>query len=297
MDESINIEAKEIDKPKLYSKRVIYVFSTLFSCIFGSVLLSINLRQINKKREANYVIIFGILYTIVSIILVNIVLSLMNKTYNSSLTIIINAIGALIQENLFYKRFIIDNYPKKRFIKPLIISFCITIPLVVLLFINLINEKNDNELVKYFKSNKQTSILSSIIPEYKLFYDPLYWKIYKNEFSKITMISFSNDIAAFVVSEKTKVPYSYLKNGIIYSISNQSEHFNKLLEEERFINSNKIICVKYEATVDTNKFIYYGYFYSSEKGVIQLVTFSPEIHFSTNENEMLTFLNGLSISK
>jgi phosphate/sulfate permease len=135
--DSDNISGNEI--PKLYSKRVVYIFSILFTCIFGSVLLYSNLKQLNKMKEARHVLIFGIIYTIISIIAVNFILFLMHKDYNTTLTLVVNIIGALIQENLYYKKFIPEKFEKKSFIKPLIISLIIAIPIAALTIFSIMN--------------------------------------------------------------------------------------------------------------------------------------------------------------
>src|SRR5580704_15659804 len=40
---------KDADAPQYYSERAIYMFSTLFSVLFGSILMAINLNKTDKK--------------------------------------------------------------------------------------------------------------------------------------------------------------------------------------------------------------------------------------------------------
>ncbi len=126
-----------VSLPKIYSKRVIWGFSIFFSSIFGGVLLMQNLKDIGKKKEAYMILILSIVYTVLTIYIVNIP----EKT-NSSLTLLCNAIGGLILSRYFFTKYfpIEDKYEKKKIWKPLIISIIIMIPFVFAMIYSL-NQK------------------------------------------------------------------------------------------------------------------------------------------------------------
>jgi hypothetical protein len=111
--------------PKIYSNRAIWGFSIFFSSIFGGVLLMQNLKDIGKKKEAYMILILSIIYTLLTIYIVNI-----PKKTNSSLTLFCNAIGGLILSKYFFAKYFPseDKYEKKKIWKPLIISIIIMIP-------------------------------------------------------------------------------------------------------------------------------------------------------------------------
>lgn len=113
--------------PELYSKRVITVFSAIFSTIFGAVLLMYNMKQTNNEKGRIQVLVFGILYTILIIIVANAL-----KT-GFNITIILNLIGASILNEYFWNKFIGKEffYRKRSWIKPAIISIIITIPFIL----------------------------------------------------------------------------------------------------------------------------------------------------------------------
>ena len=75
MIESINSNEPKLDEnlPTLYSDRVIYVFSILFSVIFGGVLFAVNLKAIGNKKGIYPVIIFSVLYSALSIYILNLI--------------------------------------------------------------------------------------------------------------------------------------------------------------------------------------------------------------------------------
>jgi hypothetical protein len=131
-DGTIDIRNKVLIKPDenspiLYSNRVIYSFSILFSVIFGGVLFAINLKEVNKKGGIVPVIIFSILFTVLSVYILNIV------NLGTGGTLVFGALGALIINEVFWKKYIGKDtiYHKKSFIKPLIIALLIFIPLTI----------------------------------------------------------------------------------------------------------------------------------------------------------------------
>ena len=117
------------NSPTLYSDRVIYTFSILFSVIFGGVLFAINLKAVNKKEGIVPVTIFSILYTAVSIYILNLV------NFGATGAAIFGGIGALIINSVFWKKYIGKDvlYHKKSYVKPLIIALIIFTPLIILI--------------------------------------------------------------------------------------------------------------------------------------------------------------------
>ncbi|NPD44759.1 MULTISPECIES: hypothetical protein [unclassified Lentimicrobium] len=129
MNSAIHQEVPVTEAPiKIYSEKVIWMFSVLFATIFGAVLLLQNLISIGKKRLAYSILGASILYTILTIFLVNI-----PKEPKASYVLILNMVGGFILVHVFQKRNFMDEsiYPKKKFWQPLIISIMITIPFIL----------------------------------------------------------------------------------------------------------------------------------------------------------------------
>lgn len=130
MENEINSEVVENNNCsiKIYSKKAIWGFSIFFSSIFGGVLLMQNLKDINRRKEAFIVLVLSIIYTALTIFIVNI-----PSKPNSSLTFVCNAIGGLILSNYVFPKYFSeqDKYENKKIWKPLIISILITIPFVL----------------------------------------------------------------------------------------------------------------------------------------------------------------------
>lgn len=116
---------------KIYSKKAIILFSLLFASIFGAVLLMQNLKDIGKKKEANLLLFLSIIYTAITIFIVNI-----PDRPNTFLTYLCNFVGAMILVEFIYKRYFPDDevIEKKTIWKPLIISILIIIPFGLAMF-------------------------------------------------------------------------------------------------------------------------------------------------------------------
>lgn len=121
---------EEFEKPILYSKRSIQGFTIFFSTIFGAVLLMNNLKELNKPKARVEVLVFGIVYTLASTIILNYL------PKNFFLGIIFNLIGYAILIEYFWNKNLGKDlkYTKKQIWVPLIISLAITFLIVFLQF-------------------------------------------------------------------------------------------------------------------------------------------------------------------
>jgi len=88
------------DAPELYSRRVIYFFSCLFTVITGGILLSINLKRVNRKDVIWLVLGYSIAYTAISIS----ILSQFER--NTVLTLLVSMLGSFALYNYFWKKYI-----------------------------------------------------------------------------------------------------------------------------------------------------------------------------------------------
>ena len=115
--------------PKIYSSKVILGFSIFLSTLFGGVLLFQNLKDLGKKKEANIVLIFSVLFTALSIYIVNI-----PENPKSSFAYLCGFAGGGILSYFFFPKYIKEEgtYPNKPIWKPLIIGAFIIIVFVVL---------------------------------------------------------------------------------------------------------------------------------------------------------------------
>ncbi|AVR46002.1 hypothetical protein C7S20_12465 [Christiangramia fulva] len=117
------------DLPKLYSKRVIYAFSIIFSTLFGTILLMSNLKQTGNKKGWYEVLIFGVIFT------AGVVFTAASFNIETNIGLPLNLLGALILNEYFWNRYIgkETKFEKKSWHKPAIISLVITLPLIYII--------------------------------------------------------------------------------------------------------------------------------------------------------------------
>jgi hypothetical protein len=116
---------KDIDAPEYYSQTAIYAFSILFSVLFGSVMMAINLKNAGKRWGTP--ILFGLLFTFGQINLAQFI------THPSmGVSLIINAVGVTIMYQLFWNKGIGKDtkYRAKPIWVPLIIGIILMVPLI-----------------------------------------------------------------------------------------------------------------------------------------------------------------------
>ncbi len=116
---------KDIDAPEYYSQTAIYVFSILFSVLFGAVMMAINLKNAGERWGTP--IFFGLLFTFGQINLAQFI-----PHPSLGISLIINAVGVTIMYQLFWNKGIGKDtkYRAKPIWIPLIIGILLTIPLV-----------------------------------------------------------------------------------------------------------------------------------------------------------------------
>jgi hypothetical protein len=109
------------EKPKLYNKATIIVFSILLSTFFGGIIYSQNLSKTGNRNQIGPVLIFCIIWNIIFFKLTN------RYTDNFIVTFILpNLLGGLLLSTLFWKHHFGDLDFKVRSIwMPLIIVLSI----------------------------------------------------------------------------------------------------------------------------------------------------------------------------
>lgn len=123
------LESIDENAPTLYSDRVIYTFSILFSVIYAAILFAMNLKAVNKRKGILPVILFSVIYAVSTVYIIEYL------QVGAWATLLLNGMGALIINTLFWNNYIGKSvkYNKRSFTKPLIIALLIFTPLVALL--------------------------------------------------------------------------------------------------------------------------------------------------------------------
>jgi hypothetical protein len=127
------MQVKDPDAPVFYSKGAIYGFSILFSVLFGSVMLAININQTPKRGRAIWVVLYGFIYTALEVIIGY----GMHPGSDSSFAVIGGIIGTIPLNSWFWRSYLGNAtlYRAKPVWIPLIIGLIIWIPLIYLIIL------------------------------------------------------------------------------------------------------------------------------------------------------------------
>ncbi|MHA7943445.1 hypothetical protein ACJOV8_010255 [Formosa sp. 3Alg 14/1] len=120
-----NVKSETKPLPKLYSKTLILVISILFSTLFGSVLLILNLKKTGHSKARKLVFLFSVCYLFVPFILIT------SFNLDPNVALLANVLGGYILTEYFWNQYIGKNTEYKRldWAKPVLIMLAITIPL------------------------------------------------------------------------------------------------------------------------------------------------------------------------
>jgi hypothetical protein len=88
------------EAPAFYSKRAIYLFSILFSVLFGSVMLAVNIMKTPKRLYAIWVILYGLAFTTAFLLVAS------NYKFNSGVVVVAGIAGAYPLNYFFWGRYI-----------------------------------------------------------------------------------------------------------------------------------------------------------------------------------------------
>lgn len=151
----------------------------------------------------------------------------------------------------------------------------------------------------FTKSSASTFKLVSNRTGTNIYLNPKIWKFEKQkqgEMIEYLLTEKGGDAAyCMIISEKAEVPLSSLRNIAMLNAKKASVDVAIVKEEYRMVNGNKILCLQFSATVQQMKFMYYGYYYSSPKGTIQVISYTFANLFEQKKAVLEDLLNGLVI--
>lgn len=121
----------DLNAPRLYSRYSIRFFTILFSTLFGGILLSINLNRLGRKREIFYVIGFSLVYSYLVYYLTT-----LKPESATTITLMMNLLGSLVLEEVFWKNYIGKNFKFRRqpIAGALLVGFGISMFLIYAMF-------------------------------------------------------------------------------------------------------------------------------------------------------------------
>lgn len=118
------------ENKKIYSAKLIRIFSIVFSPIFGGVLFFVNLKEAGKINEGIKILITSILFTFLGMAIVS-----RMQSPSSAIIMVVNFVGGYTLSYLIYPTYFNDkNQQYKKPWKPLIIALLVSIPFAIITF-------------------------------------------------------------------------------------------------------------------------------------------------------------------
>ena len=148
---------------------------------------------------------------------------------------------------------------------------------------------------KFRKDRKATFLVKSKRIDIGIWLNTKEWSFKKaksNEAAELTFELKNGDLYAMIISEKAQIPLLSLRELAISNAKEVAPDVKIDSEEYRTINGTKILMLQMSGTTQGVKFKYYSYYYSSSKGVAQIVTYTALNLFEDYKDKMERLLNG-----
>lgn len=153
---------------------------------------------------------------------------------------------------------------------------------------------------EFFADKKSSFLVKSKRTNIGIYINPKDWGFTKGTETDVYELQFQKkggDLYAMLISEKIQIPLETLKNIAITNAKKALKNFKIEREEYRTVNGLKVFMMQMSGTIQGMKIVYYGYYYSSANGTIQLLTYTGESLFESYMNDIEVFLNGLVENK
>ncbi len=159
----------------------------------------------------------------------------------------------------------------------------------------------DTNKIAFYKNPDATfQVKSSKVENVSIFLNPKKWSFKKGDSGDALEFEFSlkeKDAGGILITERIEMPIENLKEAAFANARKVSADMAVVNEEYRFVNGVKIFFMQMDGTVQGVKFTYLGYYYSGDKGTIQLLTYTAQSLFSEYKKELENLLNGLTVAK
>ncbi len=151
-----------------------------------------------------------------------------------------------------------------------------------------------------FSKSKDASFLvkSKTVNNIGIYINPKKWTFKKADSDTEAEYSFQlkdKDAYGLIITERIEIPLETLKGIALDNARKIAPDIKIVMEEYRTVNDKKVLCLQMNGTTQGVKFSYFGYYYSSESGTIQFITYTSQNLLKEYKAELEEFLNGFTI--
>ncbi|MEP4532019.1 MAG: hypothetical protein ABJ004_02960 [Cyclobacteriaceae bacterium] len=145
------------------------------------------------------------------------------------------------------------------------------------------------------KDKKSTFQIKSKKLDVGLSINPKEWSFSRstdNESAEFEFQMKGEDLYGMMITEKFEIPLETLKQIALDNARSAANDIQLMKEEYRMVNGVKVLMMQIKGSIQGIKFIYFGYYYSSSMGTVQLVSYTGEGLFEEYYDKAEIFLNG-----
>lgn len=154
---------------------------------------------------------------------------------------------------------------------------------------------------KFSKSSGATFLVKSNKVNIGVYINPDKWTLkthLENETNPEYRFNLKSDEGfALLITEKTQFSLASFGNIALKNAQKAAIDAKIINQEYRLVNDTKVLFLEITGTIQGIKFKYLGYYFSDEKGTIQLVTYGAETTVKESYAELEAFLNGFVVIK
>lgn len=161
------------------------------------------------------------------------------------------------------------------------------------------NEIKMNNVVFVKKSN-QSFLVKSKLVDVGVHINPQEWSFNAESNTSAKEYDFmTKDQSAFgfLITEKIEAELSNLRQVALINARKVGPDVHETYADYRMVNGQKLLCLKFECTIQDIAFSYMGYYYAQNGGIAQLVVGTTQKQFKQMESKIEEFLNGLVLIK
>ena len=155
--------------------------------------------------------------------------------------------------------------------------------------------KVDTSNLKFTKNPASSFLVKSSKVGFGVYINPKKWSFEKSKEDDASEFGFTlkaKDAYGMLITEKIEIPMGSLKAAALKNAQDVSSDMKVMKEEYRNVNGKLILLMQMNGTVGGIKITYFGYYFSSEKGTIQLLTYTASNLFNEYKADIEEFLNG-----
>lgn len=156
------------------------------------------------------------------------------------------------------------------------------------------NSIDTNKLV-FTKSASSSFVVKSTKLNCGIYIDPKKWifkKSTSNEDAEFEFALKGKDAFGMLITEKTEIPLESFAEIALENAKSVAPDTKIVKQEYRKVNNQMVLLVQMNGSTKGIKFTYYGYYFSSPAGSVQLIAYTATNLFNANKNEIEQFLNG-----